>query len=77
MPEPVAPLEAGGFPASQLFALRVWREDLGQGQAEWRGRLEHVLSGEVHYFRDWQTLLASLQDMLGRNDVQTPGAHAR
>jgi hypothetical protein len=79
MPEPADPQEGGGFPSSKLFTLRVWREDLGHGQAEWRGQLEHVLSGEAHYFRDWQTMLADLQDMLGRNDqdAPTPGAHAR
>jgi hypothetical protein len=42
--------------SSQLFTLRVWREDVGSGCWETRGRLQHVLTGETYYFRDWATL---------------------
>jgi hypothetical protein len=49
---------------SHLFTLRVWLEDLGGGQSEWRGKVQHVLSGEARYFRDWDTLITYLQDML-------------
>jgi len=41
-----------------LFTVRVWREDRGDGQSEWRGQVQHLLSGETRYFRDWQTLVA-------------------
>lgn len=44
--------------------LRVWAEDLGNGQAEWRGKVEHVTSGQVYYFRDWARLTALLLEML-------------
>jgi hypothetical protein len=47
-----------------LFAVRVWLEDLGDGQAEWRGEVQYVGSGEVRYFRDWPTLVALLQALL-------------
>lgn len=40
--------------------MRLWPEELGDGQVEWRGKVQHVSSGEVHYFRDWPTLLAFL-----------------
>lgn len=40
---------------SQLFTVRMWREDLGNGRSEWRGQVQHVLSGETCYFRDWET----------------------
>lgn len=43
---------------SQLFTVRVWLEELGNGQTEWRGKVQHVASGEVRYFRDWSTLVA-------------------
>ena len=43
---------------SQLFTVRVWLEELGNGQTEWRGKVQHVTSGEVRYFRDWATLVA-------------------
>ena len=49
---------------SQLFTLRVWREVLGDGQVEWRGRIQHVLSGQVYYFRNWQALIDRLSGML-------------
>ena len=43
-------------PRTHLFLLRMWIEDLGDGKAEWRGKVQHVLSGEASYFRDWQAL---------------------
>jgi hypothetical protein len=49
---------------SHLFTLRVWREDLGQGQSEWRGEVHDVVSGDRRYFRDWSTLPALVQAML-------------
>ena len=49
---------------SHLFTVRVWLEVLGDGRAEWRGQVQHVLSGETHYFRQWETLLALLPAML-------------
>lgn len=42
----------------QLFSVRVWLEDRGDGQSEWRGKVQHVLSGEGRYFRKWHTLVA-------------------
>ena len=42
---------------SQLFTVRVWLEDLGDGRCEWRGKVQHTLSREACYFRDWQTLV--------------------
>ncbi len=49
---------------SHLFMVRVWLEDLGDGETEWRGQVKHVLSGEVRYFRDWATLLEHINAML-------------
>jgi hypothetical protein len=49
---------------SQLFILRVWLEDLGEGKTEWRGQVKHVMSGEVRYFREWATLVKHLKAML-------------
>jgi hypothetical protein len=49
---------------SHLFTVRLWVEDLGDGQIEWRGKLQHVTSGEARYFRDWPLLIAHLQTML-------------
>jgi hypothetical protein len=50
-------------PCSQahLFTVRLWREDLGGDRWEWRGKVQHVLSGEAFYFREWQDLATRLK----------------
>jgi hypothetical protein len=48
----------------QLFTIRLWPEDLGAGQAEWRGQVRHLPSGETRYFREWPALAAFMQAML-------------
>lgn len=55
---------------SHLFTLRLWREELGNDQAEWRGKVQHVISAESHYFRDWPTLIVWLQAMLPAIEAQ-------
>jgi hypothetical protein len=52
--------------ASHLFTLRLWLEDLGGGQTDWRGKVQCVNSGEALYFRDWPTLEAFVERLLGR-----------
>jgi len=49
---------------SHLFTLRVWDEETGEGQVEWRGKLQDVMSGETRAFRDWPTLIALITHML-------------
>lgn len=49
---------------SHLFVVRVWREELGGGQLEWRCKAQHIPSGEIRYLREWTMLLAFLQEML-------------
>ena len=53
----------------QLFTVRVWREELGAGQREWRGEVHDVVSGERRYFRDWPALIASLQALLAAQEL--------
>jgi hypothetical protein len=60
---PTAPGTPDGdmhYHCSELFMVRLWPEDLGGGQIEWRGHAQHVNSGEVRYFREW----SALQDFL-------------
>ncbi len=64
--------EAQCPPKNQLFTLRVWQADAGEGQMEWRGKLQHVVSGQTHYFRDWPTLILHLGKML---EEPTGGNH--
>ena len=49
---------------SHLFTVRLWREEVGNGQSEWRGKVQQVSTGEAHYFRDWETLVSLLLQML-------------
>jgi len=60
---------------SQLFTVRVWREDLGEGCSEWRGKVQHVTSGEVRYFRDWPGLVACIQEVIGNQSADTRGSY--
>ncbi len=59
-------------PRSHLFTLRLWPEDLGGGRTDWRGRVQHVNSGEARYFRDWPTLEAFLEELLHRAEQEAP-----
>ena len=51
-------------PNSHLFTVRLWREEVGSGQIEWRGKVQYVSTGEAHYFREWETLVSLLLQML-------------
>jgi hypothetical protein len=53
--------------------LRLWPEELGKGQTDWRGKVQHVSSGEARYFRDWPTLEAFLNELLHRAEPKGPG----
>ena len=55
---------------SHVFMLRLWPEDLGSGQTDWRGKVQHVNSREVRYFRDWQTLQTFMEGLLHKMDLQ-------
>ncbi|HKP53058.1 MAG TPA: hypothetical protein VJ183_10430 [Chloroflexia bacterium] len=58
--------EAGGASgasgASQLFLVRLWPDEADS--AEWRGKVQHVMSGKASDFCDWPMLVAHLQAML-------------
>ncbi len=60
-------------PRSHLFMLRLWLEAIGGGQTEWRGRVQHVSSGEVRYFRDWPALEAFVEGLVRANDSPANG----
>jgi hypothetical protein len=49
---------------THLFVIRIWAQDIEDGRQEWRGRVQHVPSGEVHYFREWADMLAIVRHML-------------
>jgi hypothetical protein len=61
--------QAQGLSHTHPFTVRVWREELGAGQTEWRGEVHDVVSGERRYFRDWPALIVSLQALLAAQEL--------
>jgi hypothetical protein len=55
------------FP-THLFLLRVWREELGDDQHEWRASARHVISGETRSIRTWHDLETFI-DMISSQQV--------
>ncbi len=53
---------------SHLFTLRLWLEEMGAGQKDWRGKVQHVDSGEARYFHDWPTLEEFLEKLIFKKD---------
>ena len=49
---------------THLFTVRLWVENTGSDSVEVRGRVQHVLSGDVHYFRSWPELTSFFEQML-------------
>lgn len=39
-------------PHTHLSTVRLWLERLGEGQIVRRGKVQHVVSGEIQYFQD-------------------------
>lgn len=64
--------ESVTYAHSQLFTLRLWAEEGPDGQREWRGKLRHVLTGDVRYFRDWPALIPVLLAMLRTLETTPP-----
>jgi len=56
-------------PRSHLFTVRLWLEPLGDGQSEWRGKVQHVPSGAARYVRDWSALKAFLEKVLSEAGI--------
>jgi hypothetical protein len=63
---------------SHLFTVRLWLEEAGGGQFEWRGKAQHVLNGEAIYFREWSSLSKFLLGCLTKpGGAQTPPSEER
>jgi len=63
--------EKDGHPRTHLFTLRIWREGAGAAESELRMQVQHVKSGETHFFRAWEPLAAYLHDKVGRLDDES------
>lgn len=49
---------------ARLFTLRLWQQEGGAAQVEWRGKVQALPDGEAYY---WE---ASLKDLLEQRDTR-------
>lgn len=57
---------------SELFTIRLWLEELGEG-VDYRGQVKHVVSGASRHFREWADLEAFLIGTFGDYEGGTHG----
>lgn len=62
---------------TQLFLVRLWTDVDDDGRPVWRGKLQHVVSGEAHYFQEWPALIARLQAALPAGTLSSSVEEAR
>jgi len=58
-----------------MFLLRVWADQGSDGEIVWRGRVQQIVSGEIHSFDTWSMLIELLLRMLLAAEA-TPGERA-
>lgn len=58
---------------AHLFTVQLWLEELGNGQAEWRGQVKNVANGDECYFREWSAVGGLIRAMLPTADVKRAG----
>lgn len=56
---------------SHLFTVRVWQEEVGHDQTEWRGKVHLITDGNVRYFREWEGLVPLMLTMLSELERRT------
>jgi hypothetical protein len=57
-------------PRNHLFTVHVWQEQINVDQAEWRGKVCLLASGEVRYFRGWPALAPLCMTMLAESQSE-------
>jgi hypothetical protein len=54
---------------SSLFLIRLWSEGVEE-QKGWRGRVQHVVTGEARTFDEWAMLIDLLLEMAETGDIE-------
>ena len=54
---------------SNLFTVRLWLQPLGDGQTEWRSKVQHLPSGEARCFGEWSSLVIFLHRTLSETAI--------
>lgn len=57
---------------SHLFLVRVWPGEGVDDRPAWCGKLQHVISGEINYFSDWDMLVDCMMAMLPPIELAPP-----
>jgi hypothetical protein len=47
-----------------MFTLRIWLTNRDGDAVEWRGKVQHVQSGEVQYCRSWEAFTTYIEGKL-------------
>lgn len=55
--------------SSHLFLVRLWVGDKGDDPQGWRGKVQHMVTGEAHNFEGVAELTQALLRMLHRKHV--------
>ncbi len=53
-----------------LFSVLLWAEQLGEGEQEWRGRLEYMTGRGARYLGEWLELINVLLEIFSNVDFQ-------
>jgi len=49
---------------AQTFTLRIWVMNQKDATLEWRGRIQHIQSGEVQYCQSWDVFITYVEEVL-------------
>ena len=56
---------------TNLFTVRVWGERVSREERIIRIKVQHVLSGEVRYFRNWSDVLVFVMSIVATDGGDT------
>ena len=54
----------------EIFTIRLWREKLDERESEWRGRVQHLGSGQARYFNEIGKIMDFIADHLSKEKVE-------
>jgi hypothetical protein len=58
---------------AQMFTLQIWVTGQQENTFDWRGRIQHIQSGEVQYCRDWKGFVGYVEEMILNQSTQVTG----
>jgi len=56
--------------SEHLFVVRIWQEHEAAGKGRWRGSVDHVTSGQKHYFGTTGDLVEFMMRRLEERSAQ-------